>query len=166
LAASSQEVMATRARPCRAVPAGPTIPGQIISAASLLADQQNKSSGSYQQGKQNTGDERNNPMSTGLDFFRSSALLRRSETQPEEKFVHSGQRRHRRCVNQKTKRLRADLRDGLQRLRLGSAIVHFSPSCRRKLSQAGDTLRVRGDRGGNLEPPRVSPRHAHADIAL
>jgi hypothetical protein len=33
----------------------------------LLADQQNKSSGSYQQGKQNTGDERNNPMPTGLD---------------------------------------------------------------------------------------------------
>ena len=30
----------------------------------------------------------------------------------------------------------------------------------------GDTLRVRGDRGGNLEPPRVLPRHAHADIAL
>jgi hypothetical protein len=55
-----------------------------ISAASLLADQQNKSSGSYQQGKQNTGDERNNPMPTGLDFFRSSAFLRRSETQPEE----------------------------------------------------------------------------------
>src|SRR5262249_40583398 len=25
---------------------------------------------------------------TGLDFFRSSALLRRAETQPEQKFVH------------------------------------------------------------------------------
>jgi len=45
-----------------------------ISAASLLADQQNKSSGSYQQGKQNTGDERNNPMPMicRLDPFRSS----------------------------------------------------------------------------------------------
>ena len=53
-----------------------------ISAASLLADQQNKSSGSYQQGNQNTGDELNNPIPTGLDFFRSSAFLRRSETQP------------------------------------------------------------------------------------
>jgi len=31
---------------------------QIFSAASLLADQQNKRSGSDQQGKQNTGDER------------------------------------------------------------------------------------------------------------
>jgi hypothetical protein len=59
---------------------------RAISAASLLADQQNKSSGSYQQGKQNTGDERNNPMPTGVDFFRSSAFLRRSDTQPEEKF--------------------------------------------------------------------------------
>src|SRR5262249_31798125 len=55
---------------------------------SLLADQQNKSSGSYQQGKQNTDDERNNPMPTGLDLFRPSAFLRRSETQPEEKIGH------------------------------------------------------------------------------
>jgi hypothetical protein len=29
-------------------------------------------------------------------WLRPSALLRRSETQPEEKFVHSGQRRDRR----------------------------------------------------------------------
>jgi ABC transporter substrate binding protein len=64
---------------------------------SLLADQQNKSSGSYQHRKQNTDDELNNPMPAGLDFFRSSALLRRSDTQPEQKFVHGDQRRHRRC---------------------------------------------------------------------
>jgi hypothetical protein len=55
---------------------------------SLLADQQNKQSGSYQQGKQNTDDERNNPVPTGLNLFRSSAFLRRSETQPEEKITH------------------------------------------------------------------------------
>src|SRR5262249_3491676 len=55
---------------------------------SLLADQQDKQSGSYQQGKQNTGDERNNRMPTRLDLFRSRAFLRRSDAQPEEKFVH------------------------------------------------------------------------------
>ena len=55
---------------------------------SLLADQQDKQSGSYQQGKQNTDDERNNRMPTRLDLFRSSAFLRRSDAQPEEKFVH------------------------------------------------------------------------------
>src|SRR5262245_38612850 len=52
-------------------------PGVHI-AASLLADQQNKSSGSYQHRNQNTDDERNNPMPT-VDFFRSSAFLRCSE---------------------------------------------------------------------------------------
>jgi hypothetical protein len=41
----------------------------------LLADQQKKHSDSYQQRKQNTGDERNNPMPTRLDLFRSSAFL-------------------------------------------------------------------------------------------
>src|SRR5215471_14594268 len=64
---------------------------------SLLADQQKKRSDANQHRNQNTDDERSNPMSTGLDFFRSSALLRRSETQPEQKFVHSDQRRHQRC---------------------------------------------------------------------
>jgi len=54
---------------------------------SLLADQQKKQSDSYQQGKQNTDDERKNRMPIGRRF-RSSAFLRRSETQPEEKFVH------------------------------------------------------------------------------
>jgi len=62
---------------------------------SLLADQQNKHSDSYQQGKENTDDERKNRMPIGRRF-RSSAFLRRSETQSEEKFVHHGQRRHRR----------------------------------------------------------------------
>jgi hypothetical protein len=85
-----------------AVPAGRTttakpittkraVTNQIFSAlreGSLLADQQNKSSGSYQQGKQNTDDERNNRMPTICAFVRSSAFLRRSDTQPEEKFVH------------------------------------------------------------------------------
>jgi hypothetical protein len=50
---------------------------------SLLADQQKKRSDANQHRNQNTDDERNNPMPTGLDFFRSSALLRRSDTQPE-----------------------------------------------------------------------------------
>jgi len=54
-----------------------------------LADQQDKQSGNYQQGKQNTDDARNNPMSTGLDLFRPSAFLRHSETQPKEKIAHS-----------------------------------------------------------------------------
>src|SRR5215475_15465451 len=34
------------------------------------------------------GDERNNPMPTIRALVRSSAFLRRSDTQPEEKFVH------------------------------------------------------------------------------
>src|SRR5260370_34992196 len=59
---------------------------------SLLADQQNKSSDSYQQSKQNTDDERRNRMPTGLDLFRPSAFLRSSDTQPEEKFVHRQKR--------------------------------------------------------------------------
>ena len=54
---------------------------------SLLADQQKKQSGSYQQGKQNTDDERKNRMPIGRRF-RSGAFLRRSDAQPEQKFVH------------------------------------------------------------------------------
>src|SRR5438874_2543066 len=64
---------------------------------SSLADQQKKRSDANQHCNQKADDERNNPMPTGVDFFRSSALLRRSETQPEQKFVHGGQRHHRRC---------------------------------------------------------------------
>src|SRR5215831_745722 len=64
---------------------------------SLLADQQKKCSDANQHRNQNTDDERNNPMPTGLDFFQSSALLRCSDTEPEQKFVHGDQRRHRRC---------------------------------------------------------------------
>jgi hypothetical protein len=56
--------------------------------ASSLTDQQNERSSSYQQGKQNTDDERNNPMPTIRALVRSGAFLRRSDTQPEEKFVH------------------------------------------------------------------------------
>jgi hypothetical protein len=70
--------------------------GSCWLATSSLADQQNKSSDSYEKSNQNTDDERNNRMPTTLDLFRSSAFLRRSDTQPEEKFVHSDQRRHRR----------------------------------------------------------------------
>src|SRR5215471_10890154 len=61
-------------------------------ASSFLADQQSKQSDSYQQGKQNTDDERNNRVPTGLDLFRSRAFLRRSDAQPEEKFVHRPKR--------------------------------------------------------------------------
>jgi len=46
---------------------------------SLLADQQDKRSGTYQQRNQNTNDERGNPTLT-LDGFRSSAFLSRSDT--------------------------------------------------------------------------------------
>jgi hypothetical protein len=54
-----------------------------------LTDQQNERYGSYQQGKQNTGDERNNPMPTIHALVPSSAFLCRSDTQPNEKFVHT-----------------------------------------------------------------------------
>jgi len=70
---------------------------RISTITSSLADQQDKRSGSYQHRNQNTDDERNNPMPTGLDLFRSSPFLRRSDSQPEEKFVHSSDRHHRRC---------------------------------------------------------------------
>jgi len=73
----------TRARP---------ITDQIPSAvrrASLLADQQKKHSDSDQHRNQNTDDQRNNPMPI-YGRLRSSALLRCSDAQPEEKFVHSG----------------------------------------------------------------------------
>ena len=86
----SQEDRKTRARP---------ITDQIVSAlrrGSLLADQQKKHSDGDQHRNQNTDDERNNPMPV-YGRLRSSAFLRRSKTQPEEKFVHRGQRRHRRC---------------------------------------------------------------------
>jgi hypothetical protein len=65
--------------------------GRAHVANSLLTDQQNKHSDSYQQGKQNTDGERDNRMPSGLDLFRLSAFLRRPDTQPEEKFVHSSQ---------------------------------------------------------------------------
>jgi hypothetical protein len=58
--------------------------GSCWLATSSLADQQNKSSDSYEKSNQNTDDERNNRMPTTLDLFRSSAFLRRSDTQPEE----------------------------------------------------------------------------------
>jgi len=57
--------------------------GRADVANSLLADQQNKQSGSYQQGKHNTDDERNNGMPTRLGLLGPSAFLRRSDTQPE-----------------------------------------------------------------------------------
>jgi hypothetical protein len=65
--------------------------GSAHVANSLLTDQQNKHSDSYQQGKQNTDGERDNRIPSGLDLFRLSAFLRRPDTQPEEKFVHSSQ---------------------------------------------------------------------------
>jgi hypothetical protein len=52
-----------------------------------LADQQYKSSDTYQHRNQNTDNERNNPMPT-LGRLRSSAFLRRSDTQPKEKVAH------------------------------------------------------------------------------
>src|SRR5262249_57654984 len=51
-------------------------------------EEENGKSGSYQEGKQNTDDERSNPMPTIRALVRSSAFLRRSETQPEEKIAH------------------------------------------------------------------------------
>src|SRR6516164_4599058 len=71
--------------------------GRTHVANSLLADQQNKHSDSYQQSKQSTGDERNNPMPTIRALVRFSGFLRRSDAQPEEKFVHIAiNRRHQR----------------------------------------------------------------------
>jgi len=61
--------------------------GRADVANSLLADQQNKHSDSYQQGKQSTDGERKNRMPIGRRF-RSGAFLRRSDAQPEQKFVH------------------------------------------------------------------------------
>src|SRR5262249_52279051 len=60
----------------------------LLAPPSSLLDEQKKHSDSYQQGKQNTDDERNNRMPSGLDLFRSSAFLRCSDAQPEEKLVH------------------------------------------------------------------------------
>jgi hypothetical protein len=66
---------------------GPLKQGRIrqplLAPPSLLMDEQKKHFGSYQQ-----GNERNNPMPTGLDLFRPSAFLRRSDTQSEEKIAH------------------------------------------------------------------------------
>jgi hypothetical protein len=54
-----------------------------------LADQQKKHSSRYQHRNQNTDDERSDRMPL-LGRLRSRAFLRRSKTQPEEKFVHLG----------------------------------------------------------------------------
>src|SRR5262245_43726258 len=70
---------------CSVAPMAPYGPGK---PHSFLADQQNKNSGSYHHCNQNTDDERRNRMATGFDLFRSSALLHRSDAQPEEKFIH------------------------------------------------------------------------------
>src|SRR5262249_11557195 len=53
-------------------------------------DQQNKSSGTDQQGKQNTEDDRKPLTLTSCrwDYFGPSGFLRRSYTQPEEKIAH------------------------------------------------------------------------------
>jgi hypothetical protein len=80
----SQEVTATRARPRQ----GRSGADQIFSAASLLADQQEKHSSNYRQRNQNTDNERDNRMSTGLEPLRPSAFLRRSEAEPEWKIAH------------------------------------------------------------------------------
>jgi hypothetical protein len=64
----------------------------FVVLTSLLADQQNKNSDSYQHRNQNTDDERNNRMPTEPDRFRSSAFLRRSDAQPEEKLGHRQKR--------------------------------------------------------------------------
>jgi hypothetical protein len=65
------------------------IMGTLNLWGSLLTDQQNKSSGTYQQGKQHTDDERDNRVRT-VRRLRHSAFLRRSDTQPKEKLVHRG----------------------------------------------------------------------------
>ena len=54
---------------------------------SLLADQQNKHSDSYQQGKQSTDGEGESPVPT-ITRLRSSAFLRCSNAKPEEKVAH------------------------------------------------------------------------------
>src|SRR6516164_1579898 len=96
---NSRQSGQTAARALARLPRSPSSSAKIsctrrsnsLHKASSLADQQHNSSGSYQESKQNTGDERNDRMPTRLDLFRSSAFLRRPDAQPEEKFVHSGQ---------------------------------------------------------------------------
>jgi hypothetical protein len=69
----SQEVTATSAMP------GPFRGAdQIFSAASFLADQQEKHSGSYQHRNQSTDGKRQSPMPT-LNGLRPSAFLRCSD---------------------------------------------------------------------------------------
>ena len=52
---------------------------RVFSAASLLADQQEKHSGNYRQSNQNTDNERKQRMSSRLQAFRSSTFLRCSD---------------------------------------------------------------------------------------
>jgi hypothetical protein len=57
----------------------PCLAKQLLDAmGSLLADQQNKHSNSYQQGKQSTDGERESPVPS-IWRLRSSAFLRRSD---------------------------------------------------------------------------------------
>src|SRR5262249_44052311 len=63
---------------------------QGLYISSLLADQQNKSPGTDQQGKPNTDDDRK-PLtltSCRFDCFGPSGFLRCSYTEPEEKIAH------------------------------------------------------------------------------
>ena len=54
----------------------------------FLANQDQKNSDANQRRNQSTDDQRNNPIPATIDRLRPSAFLRRSDAQPEEKFVH------------------------------------------------------------------------------
>jgi hypothetical protein len=53
--------------------------GRQSVTGSLLIGEQSKHSGNYRQSNQNADNERNQRMSSGLQAFRSGALLRRSD---------------------------------------------------------------------------------------
>jgi hypothetical protein len=59
----------------------------FVVLASFLADQQKKHSDNYQRRNQSTDEQRNNPIPLH-GRLRPSAFLRRSDPEPEEKFVH------------------------------------------------------------------------------
>jgi len=71
--------------------AQPLIAHGTVTLHLVVDREQNQQSGSYQQCKQNTDYNRNNPMSmSGFNPFRSCDYLRRADPDPEGKFTCHG----------------------------------------------------------------------------
>jgi hypothetical protein len=83
LARVSQEVTATRAR-SRQGPSGRQT--KSLRRISLIVGCQDKRSGTYQHGNENTDNERNNPRST-LSRLRSRTFLRRPDTNQKRRVL-------------------------------------------------------------------------------